>query len=166
MNLFIDFRKRKLALIALANHQMVFQLLMKFKLLVGTMTQRVITSLLDGSCQESFSAVAVVGKGGLGKTALVMTAYNDSRVAEHFDLRIWINVHDDFNLRRITKSIIDNAAWVNYDLLNFNSMQQRLEEVVSGKRFLLVLDEAWNESQDMWDYLAIPLRSAAKEVKF
>ncbi|XP_056169920.1 putative disease resistance protein RGA3 [Syzygium oleosum] len=46
--------------------------------------------LFDPSSSQSVSFVAIVGKGGLGKTALARLVYNDGEVKEHFGLKMWV----------------------------------------------------------------------------
>ncbi|KAH9679186.1 hypothetical protein KPL71_026027 [Citrus sinensis] len=79
--------------------------------------EKIIELLMQTSDSESetVSVVPIVGLGGLGKTALAKLVYNDQRVEEHFELKIWICVSEDFDERqimtKIIKSITDPEAW-------------------------------------------------------
>uniref|UniRef100_A0A803LC18 Uncharacterized protein n=1 Tax=Chenopodium quinoa TaxID=63459 RepID=A0A803LC18_CHEQI len=59
--------------------------------------QLVNTSDVEGEIATHF----IVGKGGLGKTVLAQLVYNDEMVADHFDLRLWVCVGDNFDVRTI-----------------------------------------------------------------
>ncbi|XP_042487025.1 putative disease resistance protein RGA3 [Macadamia integrifolia] len=95
--------------------------------------------------------------GGLGKTTLAQLVYNDERVKNQFETRNWVCVSDDFDVKRLTKAIIETMGGTASDLIELESMQSRLREMLSRRRFLLVLDDVWNENQDKWDKLKFSL---------
>ena len=101
------------------------------------------------TCNEDVSVIPIVGMGGLGKTTLAQLAYNDHRAKRHFVLRMWVCVSDDFDLRRVTKAIIESTTGNTCGLLDMDLLQRRLQENVRGKKFLLVLDDMWNEDPDV-----------------
>ncbi|XP_021830896.1 disease resistance protein RGA2-like [Prunus avium] len=76
------------------------------------------------ACQEGYATcISIFGIGGIGKTTLAQLGYNDDRVIHHFDVRMWIFVSDDFNVKKIMKAIIESATkeeckmiGTNYDL--------------------------------------------------
>ncbi|XP_042502314.1 putative disease resistance protein RGA3 [Macadamia integrifolia] len=104
----------------------------------------------------------IVGMGGMGKTALAQLIYNDERVVNHFELRAWVWVSEEFVLERLTKSILESITQISSDLKDLDPLQCKLKETLRGKRFLLVLDDIWNENADYWDVLKIPFM-AGKE---
>ncbi|KAK9080952.1 hypothetical protein Syun_031349 [Stephania yunnanensis] len=109
--------------------------------------------------QDDISIYAIFGMGGLGKTTLTQVVYNDERVMEHFELKIWVCVSEEFNIKRLTRAIIESAGGMVGDLSELDPMQCRLSDILNGKRFLLVLDDVWNENQDEWDKLKFALKS-------
>ncbi|XP_028754370.1 putative disease resistance protein RGA1 [Neltuma alba] len=107
----------------------------------------------DASNLEDVSVYPIIGIGGLGKTTLAQHVFHDKRVVNHFELRIWVCVSEDFGLKRLSKAIIESATGHVCADLDLEPLQRRLQEVLGGKRYLLVLDDVWNEKQEEWDKL-------------
>ncbi|XP_058078566.1 putative disease resistance protein RGA3 [Magnolia sinica] len=122
--------------------------------------KKIVESLIDFSTQEDVSIIPIVGMGGLGKTTLAQFAYNDERVTKHFELRIWVCVSDNFNVMRVIKLIIESANGSKCDLEGMDSLQHSLQEKLSGKKFLLVLDDVWEETPEKWNSLKKSVRGA------
>ncbi|XP_058079961.1 putative disease resistance protein RGA3 [Magnolia sinica] len=127
--------------------------------------EKIVELLIQVSTQEDVSIIPTVGMGGLGKTTLAQFAYNDERVAKHFGLRMWVCVSDDFDVRRLTKTILESATDGKHDLLELDLLQRRLQEKLHGKKFLLVLDDVWDENPENWDQLKQFLRGGARGSK-
>ncbi|XP_078158365.1 disease resistance protein RGA2-like [Carex rostrata] len=104
---------------------------------------------------ENLMVLPVVGMGGLGKTTLAKLAYNDPRVKEHFKLLIWVCVSEEFEVGALAKLIIETVIQKNCEVPcnNMELLQSRLRQEISGKRYLLVLDDVWNEDVNKWDQL-------------
>ncbi|KAM4097688.1 hypothetical protein ACJW30_07G020800 [Castanea mollissima] len=112
--------------------------------------------------QDNLAIYAVWGMGGLGKTTLAQLVYNDVRVEKHFELRIWVCVSDDFQIIRLVRAIIESIDGSGCNLLELDPLQQHLQEKLRGRRFLLVLDDVWNENHEEWDCLKHMLTCGAK----
>ncbi|XVE74570.1 hypothetical protein DITRI_Ditri12bG0027700 [Diplodiscus trichospermus] len=115
------------------------------------------------SCHDDLSVYAICGMGGLGKTTIAQLVYNDENVRKAFDLRFWVCVSDDFDIKRLTKAILESIDQANScNIQELDTLQRRLEEMLVGKRFLLVLDDVWNEYEDKWERLKQALRRGVK----
>ncbi|KAJ6287906.1 hypothetical protein OIU77_001141, partial [Salix suchowensis] len=108
---------------------------------------------------------AICGIGGLGKTTLAQLVYNEERVKQQFGLRIWVCVSTDFDIKRLTRAIIESIDDASCDLQELDPLQQCLQQKLTGKKFLLVLDDVWDDCGDRWSWwskLKEVLRSGAK----
>ncbi|TYH79402.1 hypothetical protein ES332_D03G061500v1 [Gossypium tomentosum] len=79
----------------------------------------------DDAAKEDIPVLPIVGIRGLGKTALTKLVFNDATVDAHFELKQWVCVFVDFDLKG-------------------------LMECLNGKKYLLILDNVWNEDNRKW----------------
>ncbi|XP_027361339.1 putative disease resistance protein RGA4 [Abrus precatorius] len=111
---------------------------------------------------EDLSVYPIVGLGGLGKTTLAQLIFNHERVVNHFELRIWVCVSEDFSLKRMTKAIIEAASGRACEDLDLEPLQRRLRDLLQRKRYLLVLDDVWDDDQENWHRMKSVLNCGAK----
>ncbi|XP_059440809.1 putative disease resistance RPP13-like protein 1 [Corylus avellana] len=101
--------------------------------------------------------------GGIGKTTLAQLVYNDEKVQSSFEVKAWSCVSEDFNVDRVTKTILQSLipASENCDGKDRNWLQVKLKEKLQGKKFLVVLDDLWNEKYHDWTILRAPFLAGA-----
>ena len=127
--------------------------------------KKIIKLLLQSNNEENLSVVAIVGIGGLGKTALAQLVYNDEKVVRHFDLRLWVCVSDDFDVKILVRNIIKSATDENVDNLVLEQLKNKFHEKLNSKRYLLVMDDVWNDDFEKWNQLRILLKVGARGSK-
>lgn len=73
---------------------------------------------------------------------------------------MWVTVSDRFDVQRLTHEIFENAnSGSNQDFRNLDNLQSALKESLESKRFLLVLDDLWeDDNRSRWELLLAPLR--------
>ncbi|EXB84831.1 Putative disease resistance RPP13-like protein 1 [Morus notabilis] len=100
--------------------------------------------------------------GGIGKTTLAQLVYNDDEVKKHFELKAWVCVSEEFDISRVTKTVLQSVSPTSSkDVTDLNSLQVELKEKLTGRKFLIVLDDVWNESYVDWEDLRIPFKDGA-----
>ncbi|XP_059644466.1 putative disease resistance RPP13-like protein 1 [Cornus florida] len=123
--------------------------------------------LKDEVSADNFSVIPIVGMGGIGKTTLAQLVYHDERVEGRFDLKAWVCVSDDFHayVHRVTKAILEailgEVTLKIDDSKSLDILQQKLKEKLTGKKFLLVLDDVWSDKYEDWQLLKLPFKVGA-----
>ncbi|KAK4485100.1 hypothetical protein RD792_007709 [Penstemon davidsonii] len=105
--------------------------------------------------RKELSVLPIIGIGGLGKTTLAQLVFNDERVADHFEIKLWVCVSDEFDIITLIKAILEFASGNGSasNSLHLDTLRRRLSELLNQKRYLLVLDDVWNEDQEEWSLL-------------
>ena len=120
----------------------------------------------DSNNDKQLSIFAIVAMGGTGKTTLAQHVYNDPKVKEaQFNEKAWVCVSDEFDVFKLTTAILEEIQKKTDDSRNLNTIQGRLKEKLTGRKFLLVLDDVWNEDRNQWKSLQTPLRYGGKGSK-
>ncbi|KAL8041814.1 hypothetical protein ABFX02_09G008500 [Erythranthe guttata] len=130
----------------------------RIKLFVSSKTmQRLYDKLRDWVCSgaSNFKVIFVVGMAGIGKTTLVKQVYDNPYTIEHFDLRLFLPIGPQCDLKEILLLALDQLGVhsdenqkKNYDE---NSLREYVYQSLHGRRYLIVLDDIWNT--EVWNDL-------------
>ncbi|KAK8602241.1 hypothetical protein V6N12_052055 [Hibiscus sabdariffa] len=112
--------------------------------------ENIIDILVHQDEDRDLLVIPVVGIGGLGKTTVAKTVYNDERIDFHFDLKLWVCVSSNFDVAKLTREICSLATSKNCSDLTIEQLQYSLRSSLVGNRFLLVLDDLWNDNRAKW----------------
>ncbi|CAJ2658928.1 unnamed protein product [Trifolium pratense] len=118
--------------------------------------------LEDGKDNEKISVIPIVGMGGVGKTTLVQSVFNHDSTKHKFDVQAWVCVSDDFNEFKVTKDMVEAVTKCACNINTKELLHLELKEKLSGKKFLIVLDDVWTEDYDGWNSLLRPLQYGNK----
>ncbi|KAJ7976790.1 Disease resistance protein [Quillaja saponaria] len=75
---------------------------------------------------------------------------------------MWVCVSEDFDLKQLMIKIIRSACHENFSDFEPDQLQTRLRSTLCDKRFLLVLDDVWNEDRRKWMELGDLFKECAK----
>ncbi|KAL5540437.1 hypothetical protein UlMin_044953 [Ulmus minor] len=103
--------------------------------------------------------------GGIGKTTLAQVVFNDDEVKEPFELKAWVCVSEEFDVCKVTKTILEAIDSRPCDLKDLNSLQVQLAKNLRGKKFLIVLDDVWRENYDDWEFMSRPFQNGGQGSK-
>ncbi|KAI7731484.1 hypothetical protein M8C21_026908 [Ambrosia artemisiifolia] len=107
---------------------------------------------------------AIMGDQGLGKTTLAQAVYDHELVNQYFELKIWIDVFENLQLKEIINGIITFIDERKCTLTRLDLLQESLHKKLMGKKFLIILDDLLinlNEKAN-WDALRATLSCGAE----
>ncbi|XP_039169695.1 disease resistance protein RGA2-like [Eucalyptus grandis] len=106
--------------------------------------------LLDSDTDDQISFFIIRGESGIGKTALARCLYEDDMVKNHFDLRIWVCVGDNFHdleteVRKFRR----------------RKTTERADDMEQLRKYLLVIDDLRYVDPKQWESLKSLLMGGA-----
>ncbi|XP_050284279.1 putative disease resistance protein RGA4 [Quercus robur] len=122
----------------------------------------IIGSLLDPNVKENVSVLPIVGIGGLGKTTVAQLVFNDKEIKDHFEPKVWVCVSENFDVKIIVKKILECVKHEKPEDLEMNTLVNDVHKEINGKRYLIVLDDVWNEEREKWFSLKKILMGGAR----
>jgi predicted AAA+ superfamily ATPase len=120
--------------------------------------KKIMKILLDEASSKDLTVLPIFGMGGMGKTTFVQLIYNDPAIKKHFELRRCC-VSDDFDAATIANSLCQTNTNENKGR---EKALQDLQTLISGKRYLIVLDDVWDPDDDKWGKLRSFLKQGGK----
>ncbi|KAK2440078.1 putative disease resistance RPP13 protein [Trifolium repens] len=125
---------------------------------------KILLSSENGSSNQT-PTISIVGLGGMGKTTFAKLVYNDNMIEEHFELKAWVYVSESFDVVGLTKAIVKSFNSSADDESILNLLQLRLQQTLTGKKYLLVLDDIWNGNEESWEQLLLPFNHGSSGSK-
>ncbi|CAA3014144.1 late blight resistance homolog R1A-3 isoform X1 [Olea europaea subsp. europaea] len=104
--------------------------------------------------QASLQIIRVTGMGGIGKTTLARNVYNHPYIKDHFHIRAWVSISQEYREREVLLSLLDSMKRLNAEMRREKSTEELkdyLYKSLNGLRYLVVMDDVWNN--DAWNCL-------------
>ncbi|XP_039119260.1 probable disease resistance protein At1g58390 [Dioscorea cayenensis subsp. rotundata] len=96
------------------------------------------------------SVIAIVGMGGLRKTTLAKSIYNDHDVKRSFAKLAWVIISQEYTILDILKRISSEvSATSSRD--EIQDLSVAISEKLKKGKYLVILDDVWKK--DVWDQL-------------
>ncbi|PKU62119.1 putative disease resistance protein RGA4 [Dendrobium catenatum] len=121
------------------------------------------TALVNGTdLYRNISLLSIVGHGGMGKTTLLQHVYEDEMRKEFFDLKMWVCVSNNFDVKKVIADMLSTLKKKRPRLdESLDALQNSLRTETMSKKFLLILDDIWEEEENQdiskWEKVLAPL---------
>ncbi|KAE8769896.1 hypothetical protein D1007_58444 [Hordeum vulgare] len=110
---------------------------------------RLISMEGDDASEKRLKKVSIVGFGGLGKTTLARAVYD--KIKGDFDCRAFVPVGQNPDMKKVLRDILIDLGNPHSDLamLDANQLIKKLNEFLENKRYLVIIDDIWDEK--LWE---------------
>ncbi|KAL7139689.1 hypothetical protein ABFS83_09G070300 [Erythranthe nasuta] len=101
--------------------------------------------------QSNLRIIPIVGMGGIGKTTLAKNVYAKPLIMQHFDIRAWVTISQNYNVQDILIEILlcisKDESLENLSAKSEGELGERVHKSLWGRRYLIVLDDIWKNGQ-------------------
>ncbi|KAL7614241.1 hypothetical protein Lser_V15G05178 [Lactuca serriola] len=111
----------------------------------------IIQLLTESRKEEKIRILPIVGMGGIGKTTLAKLVYNNPKIEQHFDARVWLCVSVMVDVDTVLAKICRFLGGYKCNLQTRVNLITYLQEKLGSKRYLVVLDGVWDREMTHWD---------------
>ncbi|XP_073157528.1 putative disease resistance protein RGA3 [Henckelia pumila] len=113
---------------------------------------QIVDVIINSADESKVSVAPIVGMGGLGKTTLARKTFNNPRIEQHFNERIWVSVSKKIDNKGLLIKVLESLSGVSdRESLGEEAIMKQLRSKLKDARYLLVLDDYLNDEKHEWD---------------
>ncbi|XP_047971503.1 putative late blight resistance protein homolog R1B-14 [Salvia hispanica] len=85
--------------------------------------------------------------GGIGKTTLARAVFDDDQVVNHFPVRVWITVSQNYQIETVYEELLLSLEnQIEKGLVNdCDTTEHKLRQILMNNKYLIVLDDLWSK---------------------
>ncbi|KAM0884053.1 hypothetical protein ACQ4PT_031275 [Festuca glaucescens] len=103
-----------------------------------------ILARISDSTTQGTTILPICGIGGIGKTTLARLVFNDSEFKQYS--KMWVYVSQKFEMKKIGNILISQLSSESPISDDLHSIQTRLQDLFTGRRILIILDDLWEKN--------------------
>ncbi|XP_012853212.1 PREDICTED: putative late blight resistance protein homolog R1A-3 [Erythranthe guttata] len=92
--------------------------------------------------------IPIVGMGGIGKTTLATHVYTNPFIVQHFHVRAWFTVSQEYTKKEILLGLLHKINNKNsndaHDMNDEDELGDKLHKTLFGRKYLIVMDDMWD----------------------
>ncbi|CAO2186978.1 unnamed protein product [Urochloa humidicola] len=123
-------------------------------------TEELVQELITEDGCNDIKVLSVTGICGVGKTTLAQKIFKNTYIQEHFKIKIWLSVTQQFDECELLRTAIQHAGAYHGECQGKTLLSRTLADCLSTSKFLLIMDDVWSEHAWM-DVLRVPIRIAS-----
>ncbi|XP_027155201.1 putative disease resistance protein RGA3 [Coffea eugenioides] len=111
-----------------------------------------IIEMLLSPAERVVSVIPVTGMGGIGKTTLAKSVYNNPQIGRHFGKnKFWVCVARKIEIMELFKFILVQLTEEEVKVDDRNVIVKKIGDKLERQKYFLVLDDVWNHEQGLWN---------------